>query len=371
MVLVPIGVAAALLALFVHECLCQTPLTFTDQCAEDACAWDASSLLQTVQGRSRSARSVDSSGGRARIAMQMWTDFKATFGKIYDSGDENDRFKIFKSNLAFIETENAKNLSYKLGVTPFADLTVDEFASAHLAYKKLDKSHGNSLSLGEHTDTGEPLVDKPVDWRSKGAVTPVKDNGQCTSSWAFSTTGALEGRWAIATKNLKSLSEQQFVDCDGVVNAGCNGGLMTAGFLFAKSTHLCTENSYPYTAQKGTCRSRSSSCNTAIPKGSVTGYKTVPPSAHALMSGLQNGPVSAAIDSGGSFRLYKGGVFGECGTALDHGVLVVGYDAEAWIVKNSWGASWGDHGYVRIDRVATNVCGILEALSYPVVSADQ
>jgi len=370
MVLVPIGVAAALLALLVPECLCKTPPAFTDQCAEDVCAWDSSSLLQTERSSGHSAQSAAFSQ-RARIAMQMWTDFKTTFGKIYGSGDEDDRFKIFASNLAFIEAENAKNLSHRLGVTPFADLTVDEFASAHLAYKSLEKRQGNSLSLGEHTDTGE-LTPARVDWRSKGAVTPVKDQGQCGSNWAFAATGALEGSWAIATGNLKALSEQQLVDCSKNSNMGCRGGLPEYAFDFAKTTKLCTQSSYPYKARDGSCKS---SCTTAIPKGSVIGYRSVSRnSEEALMSALQEGPVSAGIAASDRvFQNYNSGILDSlsCGTNLDHAVLVVGYDSEAWFVKNSWGTYWGDQGYIKIARNKVSpagICGILSHLSYPVVS---
>merc|ERR1711862_539147 len=197
---------------------------------------------------------------------------------------------------------------------------------------------------------GEALADA-VDWTTKGAVTPVKNQGQCGSCWSFSTTGALEGAYEIASGNLVSLSEQQFVDCDKV-DSGCSGGLMDNGFNFAKSNALCTEASYPYKAKGGTCAA--SSCTVGLAKGAVTGYKDVSAdSESAMISAVTQQPVSIAIEADKSvFQLYKSGVLqSTCGSQLDHGVLLVGYGTEDgkdyWKVKNSWGSSWGDAGYVK------------------------
>merc|ERR1712139_344019 len=145
-----------------------------------------------------------------------------------------------------------------------------------------------------------------------GAVTPVKDQGQCGSCWAFSTTGGMEGAWQIASGSLTSMSEQQLVDCS-TQNAGCNGGSMELAFNYAGTTNVATESSYSYT--------------TAIPKGGVTGYKSVGQSTSALKSAIQNGPVSVAIEADQmAFQLYSGGILSSgCGTNLDHGVLAVGY----------------------------------------------
>merc|ERR1712232_1265639 len=230
-------------------------------------------------------------------------------------------------------------------------------------------------SLGVHLYSGETLADS-VDWVEKGAVTPVKDQSQCGSCWAFSTTGGLEGAWQVATGKLASLSEEQLVDCDKGGN-GCHGGLMDQGFEFLQTVDVCSEQSYPYTAGSGHEGSCKSQCDVAIPKGSVTGHMDVDHSEEALMSALMKGPVSIAIEADqSSFQHYTSGVLtAACGSQLDHGVLAVGYGEEDgtkyWKVKNSWGSSWGDAGYIRIERGAggSGECGILQAASYPVVSA--
>jgi len=295
-----------------------------------------------------------------------WAAWKAAHGKVYNSDtEEAERHSIFTANVAIVEEENAKGLSYKLAANQFADLTRDEYKSL-LGYKPSSVWSGVA-KVGTHVHDGSELA-ASVDWTTKGAVTPVKNQGQCGSCWAFSTTGSLEGAWEIATGSLVSLSEQQLVDCDKV-DAGCNGGLMDNGFTFEEGANACTEASYPYKATGGTCKQ--SSCTTGIPQGGVTGYKDLSGEAN-LASAVQQQPVSVAIEADqSSFQLYSSGILsGNCGTQLDHGVLVVGYGTEGsqayWKVKNSWGASWGEAGYVRIEK-GSNKCGIANQPSYPVV----
>jgi len=253
-----------------------------------------------------------------------------------------------------------------MGSNAFADLTWEEFRSNKLGYNAIDNAHLRSKNAKPITLEGPAAAS--VDWRTKGIVTPVKDQGQCGSCWAFSTTGSTEGAVAQKTGNLVSLSEQQLVDCSTAQgNQGCNGGLMDYGFQYIISNKgITSEASYPYKATgPNTCTKGKAVAAT------ISSFQDVATTETALLAAVAKQPVSVAIEADQeAFQFYSGGVLtAACGTNLDHGVLAVGYGTDSgtdyWIVKNSWGASWGESGYIRLVR-GKNQCGIADAASYPI-----
>jgi hypothetical protein len=292
---------------------------------------------------------------------QAFFQFVKDYKKQYPIEEFFDRFNIFKANLELIDTHNNGSSGWKMGVNQFADLTPAEFKS-YLGLRPRDNSYLRSRNVA-------PLPNVPqadIDWQQKGAVTPVKDQAQCGSCWAFSTTGSMEGIVAIKTGTLLSLSEQELVDCAGSSgNQGCNGGLMDDAFEWiVQNGGLDSESDYPYHAQDGSCQGKASIA-------SISGYEDVPQGNEGdLMTLLQVQPISIAIEADqSSFQYYRSGIFtGPCGQQLDHGVLLVGAGTENgqnyWRVKNSWGASWGDQGYIRMIR-DKNMCGLSNMASYP------
>jgi cathepsin L len=244
----------------------------------------------------------------------------------------------------------------------FADLTSDEFVARYTGVNRTVEPTPQDLTgIQDNVIVSNPTS---VDWRSKGAVTGVKDQGQCGSCWSFSTTGAIEGAQKIATGSLVSLSEQELVDCD-TGNYGCGGGWPIDAMAWViKNNGIDTESSYPYTAKDGSCKKSSGTVG-----GHIRSYKQVSyGSESSLETTTVSGVVSVCIDASHySFQLYSGGVYNEpnCSSRnLDHAVLVVGYQNSGtpyWIVKNSWGTGWGDKGYIYMTKGQNNQCGIASA----------
>jgi len=244
----------------------------------------------------------------------------------------------------------------------FGDLTTAEFGKSYCGFKPSTvRSEAPVDFVGATADS--------LDWLALGAVTPVKDQGQCGSCWAFSATGAIEGAVQIATKTLTSVSEQELVDCAGSEgNQGCNGGLMDYAFEYViKNGGISTEAAYPYKGRDGSCAKKTAGSK-------ISSYKDVPSKNEAeLMKAVNLGPVSIAVEADkGVFQFYHDGVLDNkaCGEQLDHGILVTGYGTltgkNYWAVKNSWGASWGKNGYILMVR-DKNQCGLALAASYAVV----
>ncbi|KAF5740814.1 CP3 [Tripterygium wilfordii] len=306
-------------------------------------------------------------------AENHFTLFKSKFGKTYATEEEHQyRYGVFKANLRRARRHQKLDPSAVHGVTKFSDLTPAEFRRQFLGLKKL------RLPADAQKAPILPTNDLPTDfdWRDRGAVTGVKDQGSCGSCWSFSTTGALEGAHFLATGELVSLSEQQFVDCDhecdpaeyGACDSGCNGGLMNTAFEYAiKVGGVQREADYPYTGtDRGPCKFDKSKVVAAVSNFSVVSADEDQMAANLV----KNGPLAVAINAV-YMQTYMGGVSCPyiCAKHQDHGVLLVGYGAAGyspirfknkpyWIIKNSWGENWGENGYYKICRANRNLCGM-------------
>lgn len=293
-------------------------------------------------------------------------------GKSYAPTERDYRETVYIANVEKINAHNEGNSSWTMGINKFADMTADEFKT--LVSSPMPRKYRalrNSAPI--YNTTANPTS---VDWSQKGAVTPIKNQQQCGSCWAFSTTGSVEGAWFLKNGTLPSLSEQQLVDCSTAEgNQGCNGGLMDYAFQYIiDNKGITTEDAYPYTATgPNTCEAAGKPV-----AATLTGFKDVPANSEvALETAIVQQPVSVAVEADQSvFQFYSGGVMdSSCGTQLDHGVLAVGYGTdtgkEYYKVKNSWGADWGEKGYIRLGRGAkfnpSGQCGIQMVASYPVV----
>jgi len=311
---------------------------------------------------------------------ELFVQFEKKHSRTYSSSEERSRRKeIFKQSMIRVDKKNELNGEPVFGVTKFSDWTLDEFKVL------LGRKKGNPNPRSKNVDIRTPAdaekygrpyattFDPVVNWLKAGVVTAVKNQGSCGSCWSFSTTGSLEGAYYLKYGTLKSFSEQELVSCDKT-DLGCNGGWMDDAFTWVQQNGgITTEDAYPYTSgttqQSGTCSTSGYVNDAKVAPSSYTDVQAG--SVTALMSAVAQQPVSIAIQANQlAFQSYSGGVLtGKCGQRLDHGVLAVGYGTlngvDYWKVKNSWGPTWGEAGYILIERSSADLCGVLDAASYP------
>jgi cathepsin H len=306
-------------------------------------------------------------------AERQFTHFTKVHSRSYSAEEYHYRKGIFEETLKKIDAHNSDPTNkWTKGVTEYADWTEEEFAAGKLqAWQNCSATQG---FLGNYKASKLGWIPASVDWRQMGVVTPVKNQGKCGSCWTFSTTGAMESHWAIRTqKGLPLLSEQQLVDCAGAFNNfGCNGGLPSQAFEYIMyNGGITSEDQYPYTAVDGTCLKNFT--NVAYAKGGSNNITYLDEFSlqHAVAF---EGPVSIAFQVITGFKDYTGGVYSSplCSnlpSMVNHAVLAVGYGVasdgeEYYIVKNSWGATWGMQGYFYLQR-GTNMCGVADCASFP------
>jgi cathepsin L len=336
----------------------------------------------------------------------VWLSYKQEHGKVYGSEqEETSRRLIWEKNVRFIQKHNVEESlgqhTYTVKMNKYGDLTNKEFRAMMNGFDvkahRINQQNKPAL-IGHMFENPTDDIPASVDWRTKGYVNEVKDQGQCGSCWSFSAVASLEGQHFKKTGKLVSLSEQNLVDCSSKFgNQGCNGGLMDQAFSYIKANKgIDTEQSYPYEATDGKCRFKAANVG-----ATDTGFVDIKSGDEkALTEAIATvGPIAVAIDaSQDSFQFYSSGVYVEpncSSTELDHGVAAVGYGAlsgkDYYIVRNSWGPSWGDKGYIMMARNHKNViinvfilfsnfiiqfnrlifyfkmCGIATAASYPTV----
>lgn len=293
----------------------------------------------------------------------MFENFKKSYGRKYASAaEESKRFGIFVENMIKAQRLHKMNPLAVFGVNEFADVSADEFKIRHSAgkYYAARKAASKGPTVTFTAAEVKAAAGEAIDWRTKGAVTGVKNQNQCGSCWAFSSTGSIEGQWFLAGNTLTSVSEQELVSCD-TVDQGCNGGLMDNAWTWlmtAEAGKIVTEASYPYVSGNGEVPP----CDLSgkVLGSTINGHKDIAKDETQMAAFVYaSGPLSIAVDAT-SFQTYSGGILTNCiSQQIDHGVLIVGFDdtnnPPYWIIKNSWGASWGESGYIRVEK-GTDQC---------------
>lgn len=291
----------------------------------------------------------------AAAAGQQQSDFSAwkrEFNMRFESAfEEAYREKIFQANLEAIELHNADpDRSYDQGLNQFSAMTEEEFAQTYLG------TYGDKKK--EKVVEKDSNMEGDVDWRMKGAVSPVMDERACLAGYAFASVGAVEGLQKIMNKTLVQLSVQEVVDCStSFGNQHCAGGYMINAYSYIQNTGVTTEANYPYRGVNEPCRQGGGSFR-------ISGYVGVH-NCDDLATAILRQPVSVAVDAS-NWRSYRGGVFSSCGSMLNHGALLTGMNDATWTIKNSWGVNWGESGYIRLMR--GNTCGICNDASYPIAN---
>jgi len=304
----------------------------------------------------------------------QFAEFTQTYQKTYTTNEVELRFTNFKASVARYEAMNAASKDAKFGITKFSDMSEEEFRSTILMKNVPQKSH-NAPVIG--VATPNPMVPATYDWRDHGAVTPVKDQGQCGSCWAFSATEAIESAWILkghATASTVNLAPQQIVDCDTIGGVqGCNGGETESAYEYiAQAGGQEPESDYPYTGVNGKCKFQVKDVDAKI-----STYSSIAKDESALPTNLASiGPLSICLDAA-HWQDYTSGVlsniqccppFGMC--QMDHCVQLVGYNTTAptpyWIVRNSWNTNWGVQGYIYLE-MNKNTCGITNDVTWPTV----
>jgi C1A family cysteine protease len=305
-----------------------------------------------------------------REIYKQFLKFEVDFSKTYDSPEERHyRIQVFANNLHRVKELNEANGSPAFGITKFMDLTEDEFKAAYLSGVTEASGSLNAQHLEIQPKNPQDLPPE-VDWRNvTGVITPVKNQEQCGSCWAFSATEAIESAWVLSGKPQVILGPQQIVDCDQQ-DGGCNGGRTETAYDYViHAGGQETEKDYPYRAVNGNCK-----FNKADIAASITSWKYISTSAAGELTKMmpyvaESGPVSVCVDAA-PWQYYTGGVLKVCGNQVDHCVQVTGYSTvdnlPVWNVRNSWGEDWGEQGYIWVER-GKNLCAIAGDVTVPIV----